>query len=212
MKIKALKAFTVRDSETGDLSSIAYGAIADVSDTLGQSLIEDGLAEAYDDGSNDENFKKAVDKSITRVTADMLEGVTNIRKYAFDYCNSLTSIEIPNSVTSIGDCAFENCQELHSVEIPNSVTSIGGGAFASCYDLKSIEIPSSVAEIGGGTFFDCYSLTSVTVLATTPPTLGSGMLDDANNAKIYVPAESVEAYKAATNWSDYASKIQAIPS
>lgn len=47
MKIKALKAFTVRDSETGDLSSIGHGAIADVSDALGQSLIEDGLAEAY---------------------------------------------------------------------------------------------------------------------------------------------------------------------
>lgn len=47
MKIKALKAFTVRDSETGNLSSIAYGAIAEVSSTLGESLIADGLAEAY---------------------------------------------------------------------------------------------------------------------------------------------------------------------
>ena len=124
MKIKALKAFTVRNSETGDLSSIAYGAIADVSDTLGQSLIEDGLAEAYDDGSNDENFKKAVDRSITSITADMLEGVTNIRSSAFSSCTSLTSIEIPNSVTSIGDYAFESCSPLTSIEIPNSVTSI----------------------------------------------------------------------------------------
>lgn len=47
MKIKALKAFTIRDSETGDLSSIAHGAIAEVSSTLGASLIADGLAEAY---------------------------------------------------------------------------------------------------------------------------------------------------------------------
>ena len=47
MKIRALKAFTIRDSETGDLTSIANGAIAEVSDTLGQSLISDGLAEAY---------------------------------------------------------------------------------------------------------------------------------------------------------------------
>lgn len=47
MKIKALKAFTVRDSETGNLSSIAHGAVAEVSSTLGASLISDGLAEAY---------------------------------------------------------------------------------------------------------------------------------------------------------------------
>ena len=189
MKIKALKAFTVRNSETGDLSSIAYGAIADVSDTLGQSLIEDGLAEAYDDGSNDENFKKAVDRSITSITADMLKGVTSIKDAAFNYCSSLTSVEIPNSVTNIGDGAFGYCSALTSIEIPNSVTSIGNNAFLGC-----------------------GSLTSVTVLATTPPSLGAAVFPSSSDLKIYVPAESVEAYKAATNWKDYASKIQAIPS
>ena len=47
MKIRALKAFTIRDIETGNLTSIAYGGIAEVSDTVGSSLISDGLAEAY---------------------------------------------------------------------------------------------------------------------------------------------------------------------
>ena len=47
MKIRALKAFTIRDSETGNLTSIACGGIAEVSDTVGTSLISDGLAEAY---------------------------------------------------------------------------------------------------------------------------------------------------------------------
>ena len=47
MKIRALKAFTIRDSETGNLTSIACGGIAEVSDTVGSSLISDGLAEAY---------------------------------------------------------------------------------------------------------------------------------------------------------------------
>jgi uncharacterized repeat protein (TIGR02543 family) len=47
MKIKALKPFTLRDAETGELTSIACGAIAVVDDTLGASLIDDGLAEAY---------------------------------------------------------------------------------------------------------------------------------------------------------------------
>ena len=47
MKIKALKAFTVRDGSTGDLLSVAYGTIADVDGTLGSQLISDGLAESY---------------------------------------------------------------------------------------------------------------------------------------------------------------------
>ena len=47
IKIHALKAFTMRDSSTGKLASIAHGAIADVDSTVGGQLITDGLAEAY---------------------------------------------------------------------------------------------------------------------------------------------------------------------
>lgn len=47
MKIKALKAFTVRDSSTGALTSIAHGAVAEVDSDLGSELITEGLAEAY---------------------------------------------------------------------------------------------------------------------------------------------------------------------
>ena len=47
MKIRALKPFTMRDDSTGALTSIACGAVATVTDTLGNSLISDGLAEEY---------------------------------------------------------------------------------------------------------------------------------------------------------------------
>lgn len=46
MKIRALKALTIRD-DSGALTSIAHGGIAEVSSDLGNSLITDGLAEAY---------------------------------------------------------------------------------------------------------------------------------------------------------------------
>ena len=60
-------------------------------------------------------------------------------------------------------------------------------------------------------FSNCTGLTSITIEATTPPSLpfGSGFRNT-NNCPIYVPAESVDAYKSATYWSDYASRIQAI--
>ena len=59
------------------------------------------------------------------------------------------------SVTSIGGRAFERCQNLTMVTIPNSVTSIGYRAFFVCAGLTSIEIPNSVTTIGNEAFSSC---------------------------------------------------------
>ena len=58
--------------------------------------------------------------------------VTSIGNSAFQDCNGLTSLTIPNSVTSIGDAAISWCSGLTSITIPNSVTSIGNYAFSVC--------------------------------------------------------------------------------
>ena len=137
--------------------------------------------------------------------------VTSISSYSFQNCTSLTSITIPSGVTSISNSAFSSCSKLTNVTIPNSVTSISNYAFNNCISLSSIEIPNSVTSIGDRAFSNCKSLSSITVNAVTPPTLGSSVFNNTNNCPIYVPAESVDAYKSATNWSTYASRIQAIP-
>ena len=78
--------------------------------------------------------------------------VTSIGDYAFAWCESLTSITIPNSVTSIGDVAFYRCYSLMSITIPNSVKSIGDCALSDCTSLTSITIPNSVTSIGSAAF------------------------------------------------------------
>ena len=60
------------------------------------------------------------------------EGVKVIGDNAFVLCNSINSIEIPNSVTNIGDSAFSSCGSLTSIYIPDSVTTIGDEAFEGC--------------------------------------------------------------------------------
>ena len=90
-------------------------------------------------------------------------GLTNIGKYAFEHCHSLTSVTIPNSVVSIGEYAFHYCESLTSIPIPNSVTSIGEYAFFSCIGLTSITIPNSVTSIASNAFGCCSSITSITV-------------------------------------------------
>ena len=55
------------------------------------------------------------------------------------------------------------------------------------------------------------SVRTLTMLDTTPPTIGVTSISDYNPTVIYVPASAVNTYKSANNWSDYASRIQAIP-
>ncbi len=82
---------------------------------------------------------------------------------AFEYCQELSSIVIPNKVTSIGSSAFENCINLASVTLGNSVETIGSYAFYECSSLSSIIIPNSVKTIGSNAFYNCTGLTNVTI-------------------------------------------------
>ena len=137
------------------------------------------------------------------------DSVTTIGNSAFWACSSLTSVTIGDSVTTIGDYAFLGCKSLTSVTIPDSVTTIGDYAFRSCGILTSVTIGDSVTTIGDYAFYYCDSLTSVYCAATTPPSLGGDSVfdDNASGRKIYVPAASVEAYKSAEYWSEYADAI-----
>lgn len=122
---------------------------------------------------------------------------------------------IPNTITTIYARAFDGNKRLTSITIPDSVTTIGKWAFVDCISLTSATIGSGITSIGDAAFAyyigGTKPLESVTIQATTPPTLGSNVFYGQTRVVIYVPAESVEAYKAATNWSSYASRIQAIP-
>lgn len=140
------------------------------------------------------------------------ETVTRIGALTFCMYNVLNSVTIHNKVTSIGSYAFYMAKQLKSVtfEKGSQLTFIGERAFSSC-GLESIEIPENVTSISNLAFFNCDSLVNVKMLSVTPPTLSNSVfLDIYTDFKIYVPAESVEAYKAATNWSAYADKITAI--
>lgn len=128
------------------------------------------------------------------ITPQLLNGLTKVRPRAFSYAASaglylLKKIELPDSVTSVDE---------------RGLADVGASAF-------EIIIGAGVVTIGK---FACVNnnTTSITVKAVVPPEL---LTNDAfvstNNCPIYVPAQSVDAYKVATNWSAVASRIQAIP-
>ena len=92
--------------------------------------------------------------------------VTSIGKRAFENCEKLTSVTIPDSVKSIGKHAFDWCFELASIAIPDSVSSIGDRVFSECFALKSITIGNGVTSIGKTAFMCCRALTSITFQGT----------------------------------------------
>ena len=130
--------------------------------------------------------------------------VKNIGGYAFSGNISLTSITIPNSVTSIGESAFANCSKLISISIPSSVTNIGGYAFTQCSSLTSVTIPNSVTSIGENAFYNCSYLTSINCEAIIPPVCNRECFIYVNKSiPVYVPANSINAYKDADEWMNF---------
>ena len=100
-----------------------------------------------------------VDDTLT--SANLKETTIGIFYEAFEYCDELTSIVIPNSVKSIGDYAFYSCDNLATVTLSNNLLYIGEYAFDSCESLTSITLPKSLISIGNDAFDSCDSLTAV---------------------------------------------------
>ena len=134
------------------------------------------------------------------------DNITIINDMAFSRCASIVNVIIPNSVLSIGYDAFYS-SSLSNVTIGEGVTSIGYNAFHSCLIAK-VTLPQSISSIGDFAFTGCSKLKEIYCKATTPPSGGPNMFSsNALGRRIYVPKESVEAYKTAEYWSEYASDI-----
>ena len=149
-----------------------------------------------------------IDRSITQI--DIPEGVTSIGAFAFSYCTNLERVTIPIGITLINTSAFSNTK-LSSVIIPEGVTTLGKDIFYNCRNLTKITLPSSVENITELMFGRCVKLKTFICYAKTPPTLqANSFVDVPADCLIYVPAESVDAYKTAPNWSVRAEYIKPI--
>ena len=124
----------------------------------------------------------------------------------------LESIILPEGIDFYGTNVFANCSKLTSIVIPNSALSIPSSTFRYCTGLTSIDLGSGITSIGNLWVGNSNNaLKTLICRAATPPTSDWSLFNATALEHIYVPAASVDAYKAAANWSAKASIIEAIP-
>lgn len=76
----------------------------------------------------------------------------------------IETLNISKGVKKIHPRAFERCEQLQSVCLPDSLQYIGDWAFAACYSLQTYTIPKGVTEIGEYILYNCISLTQLKVM------------------------------------------------
>lgn len=153
------------------------------------------------------------------------EGVTQIAAGAFQKCEGITGITLPNTLEKIGMSAFggafadSSCERvvipdgvteipdfcfayssLKTVVLPDSVTEIGPRAFLDCETLSEIVIPDSVTRIANSVFIRCRELEKIT-LPDGLKFLGEDAFMDSGcevtyRGKIYPPERYGELYAA----------------
>lgn len=162
----------------------------------------------------------------------IIDGVLN----SFAFAGLGDTYVFPDDVTTIGNSALRNSRYSGNLVIGDNVKRIEGEAFAYMQYMKSIKIGNGVTYIGSSAFYGFGSrnpgmeielpaslttvgvdvfpawLSKLTIHAVVPPASWGAILSDDSADQyppypIYVPAQSVEAYKTARYWSDYAERI-----
>ena len=133
------------------------------------------------------------------------ESVTKIGYSSF-YESGLTSVNLPG-VQTISEYAFYNCKELTDVTFAEGLTSLGYYSFRGCTALNEIDLPSTSLSFDSSPFHGCTNIKKVISRAVIPPTQNnnSSIMDgcDMTNVKLYVPAMSIDKYRAESGWKTF---------
>ena len=211
-------------TEQGSNGSKFFGALSGLLDNgFGTVTFEEGSRYAVEDNLfyDGKDLLGPTDKNIE--SAIIREGTEMVAPYAFDYCGSLSYVDIPDSLTTVGQNSFSHCVSLEnidlnnitvfdrwafrysglrSVTIPEGTTIIPIAIFANNDNLCYIRIPSTVESIEAGAFMktDLDAELAVTIVmdGATPPTINSNSFRNiaTETTTFIVPAGSEEAYAA----------------
>lgn len=150
------------------------------------------------------SFKVEVDKDNPYfIASNGLLYTKDWRKAICVYNKERNALVINKNTRIIGPLCCNGYTKVRSITLPEGLIEIGSLAFAGCSSIKRIDLPQLVQKISLDAFIDCDNLTTLVVSAHIPPKVMYNewpreylCFDDTSDCVLYVPATSVEAYKA----------------
>jgi hypothetical protein len=109
--------------------------------------------------------------------------VTAIGDYAFEDCDVIVSVKIPESVKVIGNSAFRDCDSVEKIVVPSSVTKIGNMAFAHCDSLAEVELYANTSLLPTYLFKECSKL-SIVIIDMPLEDIELGVFDKCRDLKL----------------------------
>ena len=139
-------------------------------------------------------------------------------------CN-ITDYQVNESTDSIADYAFYGAK-IHNVRLPEGLRAIGKSSFCACANLDVVTVPDNVEKIGPYAFFNCIGMTklllgrSLRIVENSAFTYTSALMsvesynpvppagvvftdETYTSGTLWVPSESIAAYKDAEGWSAF---------
>lgn len=143
------------------------------------------------------------------------DSVTTLETYAFGYCYALNDIFLPQKINKLGSSSLMSCRSMTAITFHKDapITNIWSNVFAGCSSVAKIVVSKKIGSISSGALQNVNSLKimdfsqheSVPSLSNTNAFTGIP-----SDFEIRVPAALYDQWKAATNWSTYASQIVAV--
>ena len=140
---------------------------------------------------------------------------TKVSEYAFQYAGTNNAEGFDAYLPSVNSTVGTHCFHYSNVKIAKlpKATALGQSSFESCNKLKIVYL-KDVNYITDYAFRSSSQLKAVVIAKVSPPNLYSigfdGSTIKSGNGYVYVPRDSVNTYKTATNWSNFAEKIRAL--
>lgn len=218
---------------TENIRSVDAGAFAGCTGFTGNLVIADNIRNIYSPevsgipgafegctgitglsfGSQIYNIGNYAFRGCTGIKGSVIipDNVTGIGVQAFKDCSSIEGVmAIPAGTTKISASAFVNCSSLTAVRFHDNLEEIGSNAFAGCSKLEgSLTFPASLSKVGA-TPFDGCNYEAFVSLNPEPPEADPDAFSTNTSVKLFVPTESLSAYRSARGWGMLAADMTAI--
>lgn len=141
---------------------------------------------------------------LEEVTFYKPEDIIRIDDKAFEFCERLTSFDVPPNVKFIGEFAFAGT-DIKEITIPESCRELGNGAFFECHRLEKVKLSSYIRDIGSETFRRCFNLKEIDMSQCFIDTIGKQAFDKCESLQKIVFGEGLR-----TIYTDTFSKCNMI--